>query len=80
MVTFKKLDELREAARITPADQLLVETDAPYLSPEPVRSQKTCEPALVMHTAARIAHVRGITLEELDRITTANAERFFGWE
>lgn len=80
VVTFKKLDELRECARITPADRLLVETDAPYLSPEPVRNQKICEPALVMHTARRVAEVRGITLEELDRITTRNAEALFNWK
>jgi TatD DNase family protein len=79
VVTFKKLDELREAAKIAPADQILVETDSPYLSPEPVRNQKICEPALVMHTAKRVAEVRGISLDELDRITTANAERLFGW-
>jgi TatD DNase family protein len=62
-----------------PIDRLMVETDAPYLSPEPMRSHKNNEPALVMHTAARIADVKGISLEELERITTANAERFFGW-
>lgn len=78
-VTYKKNDALREVVRIVPADRLMVETDAPYLSPEPVRAQKTCEPAMVMHTARRIAEVRGVSLEELDRVTTANAERFFGW-
>jgi TatD DNase family protein len=79
VVTFKKSDELREAARLTPADRLLVETDAPYLSPEPVRKQKINEPALVMHTAAVVAGIRGVTMEELDVVTTANASRFFRW-
>lgn len=79
-VTYKKNDALREVVRMVPADRLMVETDSPYLSPEPVRGQKTCEPAFVMHTARRIAEVRGMTIEELDRITTGNAERFFGWE
>jgi TatD DNase family protein len=79
VITFKKSDELREAVRITPRDRLLVETDAPYLSPEPVRKVKTNEPAFVMHTAAMVAHEWGIGVEEVDRITTANVERFFGW-
>jgi TatD DNase family protein len=79
-VTYKKNDALREVVKLVPADRLMVETDAPYLSPEPVRSQKTCEPAMVMHTARRVAEVRGLTIEELDRLTTGNAERFFNWQ
>jgi TatD DNase family protein len=78
-VTFKKNDELRSIARDCPADRIVVETDAPWLSPEPVRSQKTCEPAFVMHTAKRIAESRGLLLSEFDAITTRNAARFFGW-
>jgi TatD DNase family protein len=78
-ITFKKSDELREAVKLTPMDRLLVETDAPYLSPEPVRKQKVNEPALVMHVAQAVAVLKGITLEEVDRATTENAERFFGW-
>jgi TatD DNase family protein len=78
-VTFKKSDELREVARMTPADRLLVETDSPYLSPEPMRGQKVNEPALVMHVAARIAAERKISVKELDEMTTANASRLFGW-
>jgi TatD DNase family protein len=57
----------------------MVETDAPYLSPEPKRAQKTNEPALVIYTAAAIAQVKNLDLAELDHITTANAERFFAW-
>jgi TatD DNase family protein len=78
-VTYKKNDDLREVVRRVPIDRLMVETDAPYLSPEPMRAQRTNEPALVMHTAAKVAEVKGISLEELDRLTTANAARFFGW-
>jgi TatD DNase family protein len=78
-VTFKKSDELREIVRFMPDDRLIVETDAPYLSPEPFRSQKINEPALVMHVAARIALERGITIEALDELTTTNASRLFGW-
>lgn len=78
-VTYKKNDDLREVVRRVPLDRLMVETDAPYLSPEPKRSQKTNEPALVIYTATKVAEVKGVSLEELDRITTANASRFFGW-
>lgn len=79
-VTFKKNDELRAACKLAPLDRILVETDAPYLSPEPVRKQKTNEPAFVMHVAAVVADVHGLSLEELDAITTANAGSFFKWE
>jgi TatD DNase family protein len=78
-VTYKKNDALREAARLTPLDRLLVETDAPYLSPEPVRSQRTCEPAFVQHTAGRIAEIKGVDLRTLDRAITNNAASLFGW-
>lgn len=79
VVTFKKNDALREAVRLTPRDRLMVETDAPYLSPEPFRSQKVNEPALVVHTAAVVAKVWGVGVAEVDRITTQNVGRFFGW-
>jgi TatD DNase family protein len=57
----------------------MVETDAPFLSPEPVRSIKPCEPAMVVHVARRIAQERGMDLPAFDALTNANAERFFGW-
>jgi TatD DNase family protein len=69
---------IREAARLTPADRIMVETDAPYLSPEPVRKQRPCEPALVVHTARFLADLRGEPFESLARTTTDNAVRFFG--
>lgn len=78
-ITYKKNDALRDVVRMMPLDRIMVETDAPYLSPEPMRSHKTNEPALVMHTAVKAAEVKGLTVAELDRITTANAARFFGW-
>jgi TatD DNase family protein len=80
VVTFKKSDALREAVKLTPRDRLFVETDAPYLSPEPFRSQKINEPALVMHTATAIAQQWGVNVEEVDRVTTENVQRFFGWK
>lgn len=78
IVTFKKAEELRQAARLVPMDRLLVETDSPFLSPEPVRSMKTNEPANVVHVVRCLAELRGITLNELAEQTTANAQRIFG--
>jgi len=78
-VTFKKSDEIRAAAALAPMNRVLVETDAPYLSPEPVRKQQTNEPAYVMHVAAVVARVKNVSVEELDRMTTANATELFGW-
>ena len=79
VVTYKKSDELREIAAFIPDAQLLIETDAPFLSPEPVRKHKNNEPGFLIHTAAAIARIRGVTLQKLDEITTANVARFFGW-
>lgn len=78
VVTFRNADTIREALRAAPADRFMVETDSPYLSPEPVRKQRPCEPALVVHTAERIAAERGETLAALAAATTRTAERFFG--
>jgi TatD DNase family protein len=79
VVTFRNGQALREIARDAPADRILVETDAPYLSPEPMRKSKINEPAFVVHTAAAVASARSISLEELDELTTANALRFYRW-
>jgi TatD DNase family protein len=79
VITFKKSDEQRRAVEATPLDRLLVETDAPYLSPEPFRSQKVNEPALVVHTARRVSQIKGVSYEEIDAITSRNAERFYEW-
>lgn len=78
MVTFKKSAALRECAATIPDERLLIETDCPYLSPEPVRSKRPCEPAFVRHTAECLAQTRGVTLEELAALTTGNARAFFG--
>jgi TatD DNase family protein len=77
MVTFKKSDELRAVARQIPDDRLLIETDAPYLSPHPHRGQRINEPALVRFTAHCLAEVRGVTLEQLGKLTSTNAKRLF---
>jgi TatD DNase family protein len=77
MVTFKKSDALRAVAAMIPADRILIETDSPYLSPEPVRATRRNEPAHLRYTAARLAEVRGISMDELAAQTTANARRLF---
>ncbi len=76
ILTFPKSNELREIARDLPADRLLVETDAPYLAPVPVRGKRN-EPAHVRHTAAVLANVRGLTLDDLSALTTGNFLRLF---
>lgn len=78
IVTFKKSQPLQEAAKFVPADRLFVETDGPFLSPEPVRKMKINEPANVVHTARRLAELRNCDPQELSRQTTANACGFFG--
>ena len=77
MVTFKKSDELRAVAKQVPEDRLLVETDAPYLSPEPFRGKRPNEPARVEHTLRCLAEVRGVSAEHLAAVTTENAKRLF---
>lgn len=77
MVTFRSAGSLREIAKQVPADRILVETDSPFLSPEPLRGKRN-EPANVVHTARCLALARGETLEQLAAVTTANARRVFG--
>jgi TatD DNase family protein len=76
VISFKKSDELRAIAAGVALERLLVETDAPYLAPEPYRG-KTNEPAFVVHTAAALATVKGVTPDELAAATTANFFRLF---
>lgn len=78
VVTFANAETIRAAARSAPADRFMVETDAPYLSPAPVRKIRPNEPAFVAHTARFLAELRGEPFEQLAARTTANAERFFG--
>jgi TatD DNase family protein len=77
IVSFKNADDLRDAARLTPADQLLVETDAPYLTPEPLRG-KPNEPAYVVAVGEALARARGESPGEIATVTRANAARVFG--
>jgi TatD DNase family protein len=78
IVTFPKSDALREAAAKLPDELLLVETDAPYLAPQPVRG-KPNEPAHVVETAKVVAEARDIAYEELEKTVEENARAVFGW-
>ncbi|MBN1795469.1 MAG: TatD family hydrolase [Sedimentisphaerales bacterium] len=78
VVTFKNAHTAREAAKATPLDRLMLETDCPYMSPEPVRKQKVNEPALMVHTAKFLAELKGVSFSEFADITTRNAKSFFG--
>jgi TatD DNase family protein len=77
-VTFPRNTELRDVVPRIPADRLLVETDAPYLAPVPMRGKRN-QPAFVAHTLACVADLRGDDVADLDRATTATAARVFGW-
>ncbi len=77
-VTYRSATELADAARLVPEDSLLVETDAPYLSPQPVRKHPN-QPAFVAHTAAFLAELRGVSVEQLDESVERNAARVLGW-
>jgi len=68
---------LPEVAHISPLDRILVETDSPYLVPQPLRVKRN-EPLFVKHVAEKLAEIRGMTLEQIAQITTANAVRLFG--
>ena len=77
-VTYPKATDLQRAASELPAELVLVETDAPFLSPQPVRG-KPNEPAYVVHTAERLAELRSVSYAELERTVEDNAARVLGW-
>jgi len=76
-LTFKKAGDLRTVAAATPLDRLLVETDGPFLTPEPYRGKRN-EPAYIPHIVARLAQIHGLTPDAMAAHTTQNAERLFG--
>ena len=78
VVTFKNAPQVAEAAKVVPEDRLMAETDAPYLSPEPVRTVSPNEPKHVVHVARFLAKLRGVSYEDLERKLDDNARRFFG--
>ena len=75
-LTYPKAQQIRDAAAFAPADRILIETDAPFLAPVPLRGERN-EPAYVAHTAAALAELRGISTEELAEQTTENFHRLF---
>jgi TatD DNase family protein len=77
-VTYPAAADLADAAARVPLDRLLVETDAPYLTPQALRSERN-QPAYVVHTARFVAERRGITYEALETAVEANGARLFGW-
>ena len=77
-LTYPTAEPIREAAGLVPDDRLLVETDSPFLAPQPMRGRPN-QPANVVETAERLAEVRGVTYGELERTVEANAARVFGW-
>ena len=77
-VTYPANEDLREAVPKVPADRIMVETDAPYLTPQSRRRERN-QPAFVVETAEKVAELRGITYEELDGLVTTNSARVYGW-
>jgi TatD DNase family protein len=76
-VTFPKAEALREVVRQVPIEHMLIETDSPYLSPQPMRGKRN-EPAYVRHTAEAIAKIKGLSVDDVARITSFNAMQLFG--
>ena len=76
-VTFRNADAFRDVVARLPLEGLLVETDAPYLAPMPLRGKRN-EPALVVHTARKVAEVKGVSFDKVAEVTTANALNLFG--
>ncbi|MBQ6515930.1 TatD family hydrolase [bacterium] len=76
VVTFKNAQKMKDVAKVVPDDKLVLETDAPYLTPVPFRGKQN-EPAYIKYTAEEIAKIREVDLEHIEKITSENAERIF---
>ncbi|MGD9109576.1 MAG: TatD family hydrolase [Phycisphaerales bacterium] len=77
VVTFKKAEKTRRAAEAVPLERLMIETDCPYMSPEPMRKQKVNEPALMIHTAKFLAELKGSPIEEFAQQVNKTTREFF---
>jgi TatD DNase family protein len=77
VVTFKNASKTQQVAKIVPTDRLMLETDCPYMSPEPMRKQKTNEPALMFHTAKFVADLKQMSLPDFATAVTATSSSFF---
>lgn len=78
VVTYRNAKEVQEAARLVPGDRVMVETDAPFLSPEPHRGERPCRPAWTRHVCERLAQIRGEPFEAFRERVNDNTRRFFG--
>ncbi len=76
-LTYPNARKAVEAAQAVPMDRLMIETDSPYMAPVPCRGRR-CDSSLVVHTCARLAEIKGLTLEECARVTLDNGKRFYG--
>ncbi|NGX27566.1 MAG: hypothetical protein K940chlam6_01504, partial [Chlamydiae bacterium] len=76
IITFKKSKELRDVVQYVPLEQMFVETDTPYLAPQSHRGKQN-EPAFVIEIAEKIAEIKGVSLEEVEKVTSENISRFF---
>jgi len=77
VITFKNAQQVRDAAKIVPLEKMMIETDCPYMSPEPLRKQKINEPALLIHTAQKIAELKQVSLESFADAVTRTTKQFF---
>ena len=77
VVTFRNAEKTRQAAELVPLDRLMLETDCPYMSPEPMRKQRTNEPALMFHTAKFLADLKQIPFPDFAAAATATSKAFF---
>lgn len=80
IVTFKKSDEVRAAVKLVPIERMMVETDCPFISPEPVRNQRPCEPAFLIHTAKKLAEIKEIEFKKFCQQVTTTSKNFFRLE
>ena len=78
VVTYKKTEALQDAVRFAPLERLMVETDSPFLAPIPYRGKKN-EPSYVVETAKKVAELKGVSVEQVAEVTTANAAALFGF-
>jgi TatD DNase family protein len=78
VATYRNATEVQEAVRLTPIDRIMIETDAPFLSPEPHRGRRPCEPWMASLTARRIAEIRGDSWDQFHEAINRNTRRFFG--
>lgn len=78
VLTYPNAPEVREAVGLLPMDRVMVETDAPFLPPQPVRKVRPNEPRFVVHVAAELARVKGVSVEAMHRVLNENTRRFFG--